>query len=1080
MRRFLAMLLAFMLITSPQVAMASATFTDLDNHWARRDILRLANQQIVDGYKGLFSPEEPITRAQFAKLVVTALGLTKQALAVGDSASPFRDVSPKHWGNGYITVAYENGIIGGYQDNTFKPDDQIRRVEIAAILVRALKEADFTREEATAELAFTDAGLIPEWALGPLKQAVSRNLIGGYQDGSFRPFRNASRGEATVLISRLLRQLGGRFDFVGSVTEVDSYNQRLTLNIQGQTQRFDLAPEALYFRESGAIELHDIFTNSIAGLILDSQGRIVFLELDPKLNLGNNLIVLGSQNVTPNAVTEVGSSAGLLTDPAEESTGKKTLAAPEQSLALTRKEIKAPGLGATGRGQIIAVIDTGVDPAHPDLRATLHGETKIVDWMDFSGEGLIDGLKSARPNHGKLEIDGKSYSLPEKISVSGEIKYGIWDEAKITTESGKGYDFNFNGVKSDKFLVVVGDSTVSGKYDTVLVDTKLSGDLTKETPLQKYLLKRGVGRFFGENNDQVFGFVVADIDPEGRSVTLGFDAHGHGTHVAGIAAASGRVTGMAPGSQVMVLKAMNSSGSSSWQTIAQAINYAAVRGAKIINLSLGLPPAEGDGSGAPNRLLENLRDQYGIHFVVAAGNSGPGLSTVATPADTDGIISVGAYISPEMWLGDYGWKVPKESLWFFSSLGPRFDGAMTPLVIAPGSAMSTVSGGGYNLAEGTSMAAPHVAGGIALLLDKAKQEKVKVTPDKLRQAVGLAAKPITGYSEAEQGYGRFSVAGTWEELKTLEEQPLIKSQVYHHWMTTGAGLYAREFTPGQLEFTLQNLSNQHLLMKLSSSQHWLLPQQPLVTLPKLRSREISVKYIPPTDPGLYVGRITGEVLGQKGRALEILNTFIKPYTFDKHRTQINIKDEALPGQYKRYFFQVPPGMEALELELTMAEFGGKFQGRTRLHLYNPKGKEVDQNLFDFAGVDPEQAKAKVNKRVEKPSAGTWELVAYTSATLSDFGLEQSMYTIKADLRGEITTPTGQVSDRIIVGLNPGFTPGGVLEYVTLVVRNREGLSPYEGIILVNGRAFSVVKGKVTLRVPPDWNSFPWFIDTLSN
>lgn len=1078
------MFIALLLIINPSVAIANV-FIDIDNHWAKREITRLSGQNVINGYKGLFNPSGTVTRAQFAKMVVNGIGLGKQANLVSNTQSPFTDVHANHWGNGYITVAYENGIIGGYEDGTFKPDAKITRVEIAAILVRALKELDYSKTSSGNNLNFQDSGTTPAWAEGIIKQAVSKGLIGGYEDGTFRPMLNATRAEASVLICRLLKQLGRQHDYIGTIVEVNSQQKKLVLNIQGQHQIFWLANDAILFHGNNLIEINQVSINAFTGVIVDSEGYINLLEIDPSLKIAQNLFRFSDQESKVNGAKLSGDESvifgqSLLSETRPTITsvnGQRLPPSPGDSLSLTRKLISAPGLGATGKGQLIAIIDTGIDPAHPDLRTTIHGDAKIFDWVDFTKEGKLDMNNIVEIKSGRVEIDGVEYRLSPKISASNYLRYGYWEEASITTPNGKGLDLNFNGTKDDKILILLADSTTPWKYDTVYVKTQPGEDFAQEQPLLRYVIKRSIGKFEGKEPDQTFGFVVTDIHPEGYNITLGFDGNGHGTHVAGIAAANGKVIGMAPGAQVIAIKAIGSGGSSSWETIAQAINYAAARGAKVINLSLGLPSAHGDGASSPNRLLENIRDQYGVHFIVAAGNNGPGLSTVSTPADTDGIISVGAYISPEMWSLDYGWKVPKDTLWFFSSLGPRFDGGFTPQIVAPGSALSTMAGGGYSLAEGTSMAAPHVAGGVALLLDKALQDKIEVNPEKMRQALTMAAKSMVSFTEVEQGYGKFSVLDTWEHLKKVSNQPIVKSQVFHYSMIRGSGLYAREFVPGQLNFKINNMSNKDVTMDLSQSEDWLSPLQPKVLLPKLRSRDISVRYSPPKEVGLYVGRITGTIKGQSGRTLEILNTFINPYTFSNDRKTIGIEDEALPAQYKRYFFQVPPNTDFLDINLAIGEENGKLNGRTRLHVYNPKGKEVDQNLYEFAGIGPNTTKTSVSRTIKKPMSGTWEVVAYTSATLSDFNLDKSVYRLTVSIDSVHPPKLNEISDKILVGMNLGLSPDGVFEYVTFVVRNRKDLQLYEGIIVINGRAFSVVSGKVTIKVPQEWRSFPWKIDT---
>ena len=120
-------------ITPPPVD-NSHSFPDISGHWAEAYIEELNDQNLSNGYlDNTFRPENPVTRAEIAVLLLNSLGIIPPAI---DTSHPFIDIAG-HWAEAYIEELYDQGMIGGYDDNTYRPESQVTRGEMAVFLVNA-------------------------------------------------------------------------------------------------------------------------------------------------------------------------------------------------------------------------------------------------------------------------------------------------------------------------------------------------------------------------------------------------------------------------------------------------------------------------------------------------------------------------------------------------------------------------------------------------------------------------------------------------------------------------------------------------------------------------------------------------------------------------------------------------------------------------------------------------------------------------------------------------------------------------------------------------------------------------------
>ena len=227
----------------------------------------------------------------------------------------------------------------------------------------------------------------------------------------------------------------------------------------------------------------------------------------------------------------------------------------------------------------------------------------------------------------------------------------------------------------------------------------------------------------------------------------------HGTHVAGIIAGAGpEFRGVAPGATIWNYKlfptgeaesvAASGQEAAEGSTGADAIEDAVKDGAKVINCSWGIGGVTMDGSSVWARAAERAT-KLGVVLVKSAGNAGPDAGTLTTPADAKGDVIVVGAVSRD------GSEVTS-----FSSRGPTADGRNKPDICAPGDKIMSASdsGQGYRALSGTSMAAPHVAGLAALLLERNPGWKPAQVKAALMDHADLMTAGDTGADS--QGRGR--------------------------------------------------------------------------------------------------------------------------------------------------------------------------------------------------------------------------------------------------------------------------------------------------------------------------------------
>ncbi len=172
--------------------------------WAVTHINKLTDIGVLSGDgTGVFRPNDPVTRAEFVKMIVTAFSVPMR-----DVKTSFSDVPEDAWFAPYIAAAADCGIVTGVTATEFDTDAMITRQDLTVLCSRAAAWAAMTLREES-RLVPRDLDQVADYAKSAVSEFYAANIIGGDESGAFWPVRSATRAEAAKIVSGLLAQKEG-------------------------------------------------------------------------------------------------------------------------------------------------------------------------------------------------------------------------------------------------------------------------------------------------------------------------------------------------------------------------------------------------------------------------------------------------------------------------------------------------------------------------------------------------------------------------------------------------------------------------------------------------------------------------------------------------------------------------------------------------------------------------------------------------------------------------------------------------------------------------------------------------------
>jgi hypothetical protein len=390
-----------------------------ENHWAGKQIGDWVTKGLIKGYPD--GTFKPDNSITRAEF----MSLVNRSFGfVADVHIEFSDVSPTDWFAGEVAKAASVGYIAGYKDGTVRPNKMISRQEAAVMVTRILK-LDLSTASSQAS-NFKDANEIPSWSKGAVCTLAAKGIMNGYPDGSFQPGTLISRAEAVVILDR-------------------------SIAAQVKTVNYDKA--GTYGPQSGTETLEGNVFISAAGVILQN------VKITGNLFLAESI---GTGNVTLKNVTVVG----------------ETIIKGGGANSIVFENCTLPGITVNKEGvRIVASGNTFIKIARLESGAVLVETTTTGPGFETVtvSEAVPQGSKIIlNGNFNNVVIDGDDVNL--------EVTGGTVEKLEVTDKS-TGSKINLSN--SAKITTLVLNAAVNvtgtGSIDTAIIN--VSGSTIKPVPL---------------------------------------------------------------------------------------------------------------------------------------------------------------------------------------------------------------------------------------------------------------------------------------------------------------------------------------------------------------------------------------------------------------------------------------------------------------------------------------------------------------------------------------------------------------------------------------------------------------------
>lgn len=257
---------------------------DLDQvPWAKNAMEKMCVKGYIKGYgDNTFKPNASVSQLEAVIMALRIMGWEEDARRVNNLPPKYRGGKLDPWAYGYVSIAYQKGILDEVDLMYFNPNSAAKRWEVAKYFVRALGKEDEAEEHMNEKLKFKDYAAIPVGAVGYIYVMNELGLMKGNADGTFNPNGAVKRAEMAVLLERIDDRVDSDpegNEVYGRVLEIDAKNYELKLDVDGEQKWYEGIEGVAVYQDGEYYDFSELKRGDYVEILLNSSGKVTFIEL---------------------------------------------------------------------------------------------------------------------------------------------------------------------------------------------------------------------------------------------------------------------------------------------------------------------------------------------------------------------------------------------------------------------------------------------------------------------------------------------------------------------------------------------------------------------------------------------------------------------------------------------------------------------------------------------------------------------------------------------------------------------------------------------------------------------------------